>query len=65
MFSNFEVKESCVHTWRNKYLDELSKRKCTDEEIDVSELSTDKRTRRRLILGEEVDKQVQSYILDI
>ena len=63
-FSNLKMKESCVHIWRNKYLDELSKRKHTDE-IYVNELSTDKRTGRRLILGEEVDKQVQSHVLDL
>ena len=41
----------------------VKKLKRTDEEIDVSELSTDKRIGRRLILGEEVDEQVQSYVL--
>ena len=63
-FSDREVKESSVRTWRNKYLDELSKRKRAGEEMDVNELS-DKKRGRRLMLGEELDKQVQSYVLDL
>ena len=63
-FSEREVKENSVRTWRNKCLDELSKRKRAGEEMDVNELS-DKKRGRRLILGEELDKQVQSYVLDL
>ena len=50
--------------WRNKYLDELSKIKCEGEEMDVNELS-DKKRGRRLMLGEKLDEQVQSYVLDL
>ena len=63
-FSDLEMKESSVRTWRNKYLDGLSKRKRAGEEMYVNELS-DKKRGRRLMLGEELYKQVQSYVLDL
>ena len=64
-FSDREVKESSVRTWKNKYLNEFGKRKRAGEELmDINELS-DKKRGRRLMLGEELDKQVQSYILEL
>ena len=53
-----------MHTWRNEYIDKLSKRKRAGEEMDVNELS-DKKRGRGLMLGGELDKQVQSYVLDL
>ena len=63
-FSDREVKESSVRTWRNKYLNELGKRKHAGEKMDITELS-DKKRGRPLLLGEELDSQVQSYVLDL
>ena len=62
IYSDREVKESSVRTWMNKYKDEISKRK--RGEIDINELP-DKKRGRRLLLGEELDRQVQLYILDL
>ena len=53
-----------MHTWRTKYLNELGKRKHSGEAMDINELSDEKRG-RKLMLGEELDKQVQSYLLDL
>ena len=54
------MKESSVCTWKNKYLNE---RKCAGKELmGINELSDKKREK---INGEELDKQVQSYILDL
>ena len=65
IYSDREVKESSVRTWKKKYTDEVNKRKrAGEEEIDISELP-DKKRGRRLLLGEELDRQVQSYILDL
>ena len=43
---------------------ELGKRKRLGEEMNINELPDEKR-RRNLMLGEELDKQVQSYLLNL
>jgi len=45
-------------------LNELGKRKRSGEEMNINELPDEKRG-RKLMLGEELDKQVQSYLLDL
>ena len=42
-----------MRTWKNKYLNELGKRKRAGEEMDITELS-DKERGRPLLLGEEL-----------
>ena len=60
IYSDREIKESSVRTWKNKYKDKVSKRKCAGE--DICELP-DKKRGRRLLLGEELNRQVQSYYI--
>ena len=43
-------------------MNELGKRKRSGEEMNINELPDEKRG-RKLMLGEELDKQVQSYLL--
>ncbi len=53
-------KESSIRTWRDKYLRELAKKKTNGEEVAVTTLPNKKRG-RPLLLGEELDQQVQLY----
>ena len=55
------LKESSIRTWRDKYLRELAKKKRSGEEVAVTTLANKKRG-RPLLLGEELDKQVQAYL---
>ena len=64
VFSDRIVKESSVRTWKKKYLQEIAKRRCAGQELDVKELPNQK-TGRPLLLGDELDRQVQSYILEL
>ena len=61
-----EIKESIPSTWKSKYLNEIKehhKARAYDKsgEIVVSSLPSKKRG-RPLLLGDELDKQVQSYV---
>ena len=65
--SDRAVKESSMRTWRNKYLTEIAKRKRVGEEettMDLKQLP-DKKRGRPLLLGDELDRRVKAYILDI
>ena len=64
VFSDRVVKESSVRTWKKKYSREITKRKRAGQELDVKELPNQK-TGRPLLLGDELDRQVQSYILEL
>ena len=61
------LKESSVRTWRDKYTQELNRRKqgvAKSEygKIVISELP-DKKTGRLYLLGEELDERVQRYLI--
>ena len=59
------LKESTVRTWRDSYAVELSiqvKRK--DDKIEVDELPAKKRG-RPFLLGEDLDRQVRTYLTDL
>ena len=56
------IKESSVRTWIIKYKSEYQKkRKAGETELNITSLASAKRA-RPLMLGEELDGQVQSYI---
>ena len=61
-----EIKESTLSTWKSKCLNEIKERhkeRAYDKsgEIVVSSLPSKKRG-RPLLLGDKLDKQVQSYV---
>ena len=57
------VKETTVRDWKNAYRVELNKRagEMSEDDFKISELP-EKKTGWPLLLGEELDKQVQAYI---
>ena len=56
------LKESTIRTWRDICTAEVNARvKRKDDKIDIEELPTKKRG-RPFLLGEELDKQVQTYL---
>ena len=57
-----ELKESSVRTWRNVYTSEVRKKR--GREGDITELPEKKRGRPYL-LGEELDKQVRTYLISL
>ena len=60
-----DLKESTVRTWRNTYSQKLKKRVRSGTEAgatSIQELPSKRRGRPHL-LGEELDKQVQSYLI--
>ncbi len=59
--SQFSLKESTIRGWRDSYIKELKKRKVEKKSMDVTELP-EKRRGRPLLLGAELDRQVQAYI---
>ena len=58
------LKENSVRTWRDKYLKELERKRKAGEEMVVHELPEKKRG-RPCLLSDELDKQVQSYLLQL
>lgn len=58
-FSDRPLKESTVRTWKNKYVDELKEAK--EKGGKVEKLSSRSRG-HPLLLGKELDNQVQAYI---
>ena len=59
-FPGRPLKESSVRTWK-KYEVELAKNKKAGKDVAVKEL-VDKKRGRPLLLGSELDKQVQAYL---
>ena len=55
------LKESTVRGWKNKYKNELLKLQKSNEEVVVREL-VDRKRGRPLLLGNELDVQVQAYV---
>ena len=59
------LKESTVRTWRDSYTAELNTRvKRKDDKIEVDELPAKKRG-RPFLLGEDLDRQVRTYLTDL
>ena len=58
------LKEATVRGWKNKYKNELLKLKKSDKEVVVREL-VDRKRGRPLLLGNELDQQVQAYVNDL
>ena len=59
------LKESTVRTWRDSYQAELKKRTCGQAGLDnttIKQLPSKKRG-RPMLLGDELDRQVQAYLL--
>ncbi len=63
-FTHRELKESTVRTWANQYRKELATRKKECKDMTVVKLVSKKRG-RPLMLGEELDKQVQKYVAEL
>ena len=65
-FTSDALKESTVRGWRDEYLHQLRdrKRKGEDLEVQVSELPL-KKIGRPSQLGEDIDKQVQAYLMKL
>lgn len=59
-FPGCSLKESSVRTWKIKYHQEIALRKRTGKGMVVKEISA-KKSGRRLLLEEELDKRVQAY----
>ena len=62
-FPDNALKESTVRGWKTCYLEELARKKKDGEELRVKALPTAKMG-RPLNLGADLDRQVQSYLLD-
>jgi len=58
------LKESTVRGWKNHYNQEIVRMKKAGKEIVVREL-IDKKQGRPLLLGEEMDKEVRTYIIEL
>ncbi len=59
--SQFTLKETTIRGWRDSYIKEIKKRKMENKPVNVTKLP-EKRRGRPLLLGEELDRQVQAYI---
>ena len=60
-FPGRSVKESSVLTWKIKYLHEIAVKKRAGKDVTVKVLA-DKKIGRPLLLGYELEKQVQTYL---
>ena len=56
-----ELKESTVRTWRNVYVAELQQKRNVQDDTCIKKLPAKKRG-RPLLLGDELEKQVKTYI---
>ena len=56
----YPLKKSSICTWREKYLCELAKKKRSGEEVTVTIVAS--KRGQPLLLGEELDKQIQTYL---
>ena len=63
-FHGCALKENSVRTWRDKYLKELERKRKAVEEMIVHELPEKKRG-HPCLLSDELDKLVQSYLLQL
>ena len=63
-FPDRMLKESTVRTWMNKYKKELVFRKRSGKDVDIKRLEN-KRRGCPLLLGEEIDRQVQMYLFSL
>ena len=63
-FTSDALKESTVRGWRDEYLRQLRDRKQKGEDLEVSELPL-KKIGHPLLLGEDIDKQVQAYLMKL
>ena len=59
--SQRQLPSSSVYTWKVQYLNELAKRKRNGEELPIKDLPQKKRG-RPLLLGEQLDNQVEKYL---
>ena len=60
-FRGRQLKESSVRGWKTTYLKEISARKRIGMDLNIARLPN-KKTGRPLLLGKDLDRQVQSYI---
>ena len=63
-FPGHLLKESSVQTWKMKYLQEITLRKRTGKDMVVKEIGA-KKSGRPLLLGEDLDKRVQAYLVSL
>ena len=63
-FPKDSLKESTIRGWRNEYCRQLKEKKRRGEDLSVSELPP-KKVGRPLSLGEDLDKEVQAYLLNL
>ena len=63
-FPGRTLKESTVRTWMNKYKKELVFRKRSGKDVDIKRLEN-RRRGRPLLLGQEIDRQVQMYLFSL
>ena len=61
IYPDCALNESTVRGWKNKYKNELWRLKKSGEEVVVREL-VDRKHGRPLLLGNELDQQVQAYV---
>ncbi len=58
---NWDIHEATLRNFKKKYIEEKKRKRLTEEEDDVLELSC-KRRGRKLLLGDRLDNMVQEYI---
>ena len=63
-FPEDSLKESTIRGWKKAYIVELESRRRTGKDRTVKELPQ-KKMRHPLMLGENLDKQVQAYLLEL
>ena len=64
VYPNRDLKESTVRGWKNRYINEIAQLKKAGKDVVVREL-VDKKRGRPLLLGKELDAEVQAYIHDL
>ena len=63
-FPQDSLKENTIHGWKNAYLQELQSRRREGKDRVVRELPK-RKTGRPLMMGEDLDRQVQAYLRDL
>ena len=63
-FPEEALKESTIRGWKKTYLLELQSRKRAGEDLSIKELPT-KKIGRSLMLGKDLDKQMQAYLKEL
>ena len=64
VYPNRVLKESTVRGWKNRYINEIAQLKKASKDVVVREL-VDKKRGHPLLLGKELDAEVQAYIHDL